>query len=263
MVTVVSLHAHPDDETLFTGGTLAMLAAAGHRVVLVTATDGAAGLAATALQSGLGERRLAELDAAAAALGVSRVVNLGYADSGYPTTSGDPRSFAAQDPDRPAARLADLLREEGADALTSYDPRGGYGHHDHRMVHLVAARAARLAGVRCVLEATVDRALISAAVRLGRKVPGLLDRNATDVLQGAFAPRTQITHRIDVRSQLAAKRAALAAHASQSTSDEGSRTAHLLLRLPPPLFARVMGAEWFIDRRLPPGRRSDLSASLR
>lgn len=263
MATLVSFHAHPDDETLFTGGTLAGLAAAGHRVVLVTATDGGLGMACRELSAGLGARRLAELDAAAAALGVARTVNLGYADSGYPQPTGGPDSFAAQDPDRVAARLAGLLAEESADALTSYDANGGYGHVDHRMVHVVGARAARLAGVRCVLEATVDRALIATVVRIGSLVPGLLDRNAKDALRGAFAPRSQITHRVDVRAHLAAKRAALRAHASQATSDQGSRTAGLLLRLPAPLFSRAMGTEWFVDRRLPAGSRQDVFASLR
>ncbi len=262
MATLVSFHAHPDDETLFTGGTLATLAAAGHRVVLVTATDGALGLASSEYGDDLGARRLAELAGAARALGVARTVNLGYADSGYPLPMGGPHSFARQDPDGPAAELARLLTEERADALTVYDPRGGYGHVDHRMVYLVGRRAARLAGVRCVLEATVDRALIAAAVRIGSRLPGLLDRNAGDVLRGAFAPRSQITHRVDVRAQLDAKRAALLAHASQASADEGSRTAGLLLRLPRPVFARVMGTEWFVDRRLPAGARQDVFASL-
>ncbi len=261
--TLVSFHAHPDDETLFTGGTLARAAQEGHRVVLVTATDGGQGLAASDLKDALGSRRLAELEAAAAALGIARTVNLGYPDSGFPVVSSDPRVFARQDPDVAARALTDVLREENADALTIYDPLGGYGHADHRQVFVVGRRAARSAGIRCVLEATVDRDLIARAVRVGSRIPGLLDPNSSAVLEGAFTPRARLTHRVDVRAQLAAKRAALAAHASQASSDGSARTASLLLRLPAPLFARVMGTEWFVDRSLSPGRRDDVFASLR
>src|SRR4051794_38030220 len=81
--TLVSFHAHPDDEALLTGGTLARAAAEGHRVVLVTATDGDAGLATPSGQGiSLGQRRLAELQAAADALGCARIVHLGFLDSG-------------------------------------------------------------------------------------------------------------------------------------------------------------------------------------
>lgn len=259
--TLVSFHAHPDDETLFTGGSLALAAAQGHRVVLVTATDGALGATSADLQPDLGARRLAELEAAATALGVARTVNLGYPDSGFPVASSDPVVFARLDPDAPAIRLAQVLRAERADALTIYDPLGGYGHPDHRQVYLVGRRAARLAGVGCVLEATVDRHLIATAVRVGRLIPGLLDPNSAAVLAGAFTARSTITHAVDVRSQLAAKRAALQAHASQAAGD-GARTVGLLARLPEPVFARVLGTEWFVDRRLSPGRRQDLFASL-
>src|SRR6195952_227274 len=80
---LVSFHAHPDDEALLTGGSLARAAAEGHRVVLVVATDGEGGLPSASTASDLGRRRAAELDAAAAALGCARVVRLGLPDSGW------------------------------------------------------------------------------------------------------------------------------------------------------------------------------------
>ena len=82
--TVVFFHAHPDDEALLTSGTMAKLAAQGHRVVLVVATAGEGGLAADHLRGDgqLGMRRRAELGASAAAVGVRRLELLGYADSG-------------------------------------------------------------------------------------------------------------------------------------------------------------------------------------
>jgi len=83
MATVVAFHAHPDDEVLLTGGTLARLAAEGHRVVIAVATDGIMGPATgPGIWSGTRDR-LAELRASAAQLGAARVVHLGYADSGY------------------------------------------------------------------------------------------------------------------------------------------------------------------------------------
>src|SRR6185503_18158817 len=82
--TLLAFHAHPDDEALLTSGTLARAAAEGHRVVVVVATDGDLGLAADAYSGdgGLGARRLDELRLSASALGVARLVYLGYADSG-------------------------------------------------------------------------------------------------------------------------------------------------------------------------------------
>ena len=102
MATVVAFHAHPDDEVLLTGGTLARLAAEGHRTVVVVACCG--GLGADP------ETRLAELRVSAARLSVARVVHLGYADSGhgpvlYPDPPGQVR-FARADPDEAAGKLA-------------------------------------------------------------------------------------------------------------------------------------------------------------
>ncbi|MBO0820510.1 MAG: PIG-L family deacetylase, partial [Nocardiopsaceae bacterium] len=149
MATVIVFHAHPDDEVLLTGGTIAMLAAQGHRVVVVMACDGAV----TAPNG-----RLDEFRVSAGVLGAARAEYLGYADSGhgallYPDPPGRVR-FVRADPDEAAARLAALIREEDASLLLSYDARGGYGHRDHVKVHEVGTRAAELTGVR-VLEATV------------------------------------------------------------------------------------------------------------
>ena len=167
MATVVAFHAHPDDEVLLTGGTLARLAAEGHRTVVVVACCGGLGRGVLADP----ETRLAELRASAARLGVARVVHLGYADSGhgpvlYPDPPGQVR-FARADPDEAAGKLAALLREEGADLLLSYDPQGQYGHRDHVMVHRVGARAATLAGPVRVLEGTAPRETGCRAVHPG------------------------------------------------------------------------------------------------
>src|SRR5215472_2449651 len=145
MATIVAFHAHPGDEVLLTGGTIARLAAEGHRVVIVTATNG---------EIWPGEhqgRRLEELRASAAILGADKAVHLAYADSGHgPVLFDDPPGrtrFARADVAEAAVKLAALLAAERADLLLSYDPQGGCGHRDHVRVHQVGARAAELAGV--------------------------------------------------------------------------------------------------------------------
>jgi len=248
--TLVAFHAHPDDEALFTGGTLARCSAEGHRVVVVVATSGERGLTSGAAPAGgLGAVRAAELDRAAAALGVARVVNLGYADSGLDRPAvPPPGSFCAAPVDEAAARLRAVLDEERPDVLTVYDEAGGYGHRDHvrvREVGLVAAAAA--ASRPRVLEATVDRDALLRGVRLLNRVrirPGGV--RAAD-LGAAFRPRSQITHVLDVRRYVRAKQAALAAHASQTSGGQDVRTVSLLARLPWPLSRAVLGREWFVE----------------
>lgn len=261
---MVSFHAHPDDEALLTGGTLARAAAEGHRVVLVTATNGEAGLAAD--QHDLGEQRLAELHRAAAALGCARVVTLGYPDSGSrsPVPARSPLPFALLDTEEPAQRLAALLRAERADVLTVYDENGGYGHPDHVQVHRVGIRAARLAGTPVVLEATVERGRLRRVAALLRWVPLASRLVPPSRFASAYLDRDELTHEVDVRAHLAAKRAALAAHASQSQG-AAVRTLALLLRLPAPLFGRVLGREWFreLGREHRDPLLDDVFASLR
>ncbi|MBV9934462.1 MAG: PIG-L family deacetylase, partial [Actinobacteria bacterium] len=126
MATAVFFHAHPDDEAIATGGTMAKAAAAGHRVVLVTATKGEHGEVAEGfLEPGeaLWERRVREVKAAADILGVHRNEFLGYVDSGMMDTpeNNAAESFWQADIDEAGERLAKILREEHADVLTIYD----------------------------------------------------------------------------------------------------------------------------------------------
>lgn len=264
--TLVSFHAHPDDEALLTGGTLARAAADGHRVVLVTATAGEAGLSDDGMRRGasLEAQRRRELAEAAGALGCARWEVLGYADSGYGPGAPEAGGFATLDIEEPAQRLAAILRAERADALTVYDERGGYGHLDHVQVHRVGIRAAEMAGTPLVLEATIDRQLIFRVSSVLRWVPGVRRLLPPDHFASAFVPRWELTHRVDVRPHLAAKRAALAAHRSQQGGGGSVRTVALLLRLPGPLLGPALGREWFRERGRQPGRLlDDLFESLR
>lgn len=261
----MSFHAHPDDEALLMGGTLARLAAEGHRVVLAVATDGEAGAASLEYRQDLAAHRRDELDRSAEALGCARVVRFGFRDSGWSRSSAPGSgTFSSLPATEATARLAELLLEEQADALTVYDPAGGYGHPDHKQVHTVGLRAAHLAGTPLVLEATIDRTLIRRLIRLIEAVPGILpDVHAADFAT-AYTAREYLTHRIDVRAYAEAKRRSFEAHASQATSDDDARTLALLLKLPPWLFRQALGHEWFVEHGRSPGGRlcDDLFASL-
>ncbi len=251
--TVVFFHAHPDDEALLTSGTMAKLAAAGHRVVLIVATAGEAGLAATEFRADgqLGALRRRELERSAAALRVHRTEVLGYADSGLaehptpPPPAGRPPRLADADTGEVAARVAEILTQERADVLTTYDARGGYGHPDHLAVHAVGGAAAQLAGTPVLLQATVPRdRLLSAARLINRLLPRSRRVDLTP-WRSAYSASAEITHCIDVRAQHRQRRASMRAHASQATADGGPRTLGVFVRLPGPLFRLAFGREWF------------------
>ena len=264
--TLVSFHAHPDDESFLTGGTLARAAAEGHRVVLVTATDGGRGLASADDGTGavLAARRREELHAAAEALGCARVVLLGYHDSGLSPDPADRSAFANADPEEASAKLAAILREEQADALTIYDTRGGYGHPDHIQVHRIGTMAATLAGTPLVLEATLDGDLVQRMLRLLRLVRSPFRTAAPLGGDDVYTARRLITHRVDVSDHLPAKRRAMTAHASQQRANGQLRMLTRFLRLPRPVFALVFGREWFVEPgRKPQPLQDDIFASLR
>lgn len=245
MATLVAFHAHPDDEALLTGGTLARAAAEGHRVVIVVATD-----SMVAADEGQ-PRRMAELRASAQVLGAHRVEHLGYADSGHgPVLYPDPpdrQRFARADVEEAAGRLARLLREENADLLLSYDVNGGYRHRDHVKVHVVAKRAAEMAGGVRVLEATMPRDLVVRVGTVLRKLRLPLRYDPED-LATAYSPSSAITHRIPVRRFAAQKQAALAMHRSQVYgSGRMSAIMRVLVRVPSGVFGLLFGYEWFIE----------------
>ncbi len=263
--TVVSFHAHPDDEALLTAGTLARATNDGHRVVLVVATAGEAGLATPDEIADLAERRTRELAASAQALGIARVEVLGYPDSGWGQRSSAGPTFSDLAPEVAAGRLARILREEQAHVLTTYDAAGGYGHADHLQVHRVGRLAAELAETPVVLEATLDRRLIDRVVRILRQASRVLPMPELPDTSQAFTAHADLTHEVDVRAHLDAKLASLRAHATQADGGDRPRTLAFLLRLPRPLARRVLGREWFreVGRRPGADLEDDIFASLR
>lgn len=256
--SLVCLHAHPDDEALLTAGTLARAAAGGHRVTLVVATDGEAGLAADGPGRALAERRVQELENSAAALGVHRIVRLGYPDSGL---ASEHPGFARVPVAEAAARLGQVLAEERADLLLGYDANGGYGHPDHVQVHRVARAAAEQTGIR-LLEATVDRTALVRALSLVYKAKLAPPDFAPERMQQAYTARADLTHKVDVRRFLDQKRASMRAHASQAAGGGDTRTLAFCLKLPRPLYRLAFGSEWFVEvgGRAGPPLRDDIFA---
>jgi len=153
-LTLMTVHAHPDDETIGTGGAMAKAVADGQRVVLVTCTRGEQGeivvkeMDTPDNHRRLGELRAAELEAAMGELGVTEWENLGYRDSDMMGRDGnrDPRTFWQADLDEAAGRLTWLVRRYRPDVMTTYNSFGGYGHPDHIRTHDVAIRAYARAG---------------------------------------------------------------------------------------------------------------------
>ena len=247
VATLVCFHAHPDDEAIATGGTMAKAAAAGHRVVLVLATRGEEGEQVPGVVPDgdeLGAWRERETRDSAALLGCHRVVFLGYRDSGMAGAPENdaPDSFWQADGFEAARRLAGILATEGADVLTIYDSHGGYGHPDHVAVHRVGTRAAELAGTPRVYWATMNRDQVREMVAAAERAGTPVDAERTERVDSEEfgLPDAEITHAVDVRGVLDRKRAAMAAHASQIPPDS------FFLALGEEDFAAAFGTEWFV-----------------
>jgi LmbE family N-acetylglucosaminyl deacetylase len=260
MATVVTFHAHPDDECIATGGVMRKAYEEGHRVVLVVATRGEHGeIVEGVLSEGeqLWERRVLETHASAEILGAQRVVFLDYVDSGMmgEETNGAPGSFWTAPVEEAAEKLAAVLREENADVLTVYDDFGGYGHPDHIQVHRVGMRAAELAGTPRVYQNTMNadhmRRGMEAAAEAGVPVPEF----DPDAVFGK--PESMITAAVDVTPYLEHKRRAMRAHASQISEQS------FFLSIPDEGFRYAFGTEWFIREGRGPGiTENDLLTGL-
>ena len=264
MATLVTFHAHPDDECITVGGVMRKAYEEGHRVVLVVATQGEHG----EVQEGfltegetLRERRIAETHAAAGILGAQRVEFLGYTDSGM---MGEPEndaegSFWTAPVEEAAEKLAAILREENADVLTIYDDNGGYGHPDHIQVHRVGVRAAELAGTPRVYQATQNRDEIRRGVEAAQAEGADLGDFGEDLefLSTIGKPEAELTAKVDVTAYLEHKRQAMRAHASQIAEDSW------FLAQSEEAFRFQFGTEWFIREGQGPGiTEKDLLAGL-
>lgn len=264
MATLVSFHAHPDDESIACGGVMRKAADEGHRVVLVVGTRGENGEVPDGfLDDGeeLWQRRVLETEAAAKILGVQRVEFLGYVDSGMmgTETNDAPGSFWTAPVEDAAEQLAAILRTEQADVLTCYDDNGQYGHPDHIQVHRVGMRAAELAGTPRVYQATINRDHMLRGMKAFAEQNADANVEMPDI-EGADnfgKPESEITAAVDVLAYVDTKRAAMRAHASQISEQS------FFLTMPDEAFGHAFGTEWFIRVGQGPGiTETDLLAGL-
>jgi N-acetyl-1-D-myo-inositol-2-amino-2-deoxy-alpha-D-glucopyranoside deacetylase len=224
--SLLLLHAHPDDESIGTGATMARYAADGARVTLVTCTLGELGEVippdlAHLLPDELGQHRIGELNRACAALGVADHRFLGgqgrYRDSGMMglPDNDDPRCFWQANVADAAQVLADIIIEVAADVIVTYDANGFYGHPDHIQAHRVAWRAWELTGQRAKFYATaMPRSVLEQAAELPADS---WFRRVTDMT--VATPDDQVTTEIDAIKYLDVKIAAMRAHETQITVD--------------------------------------------
>jgi LmbE family N-acetylglucosaminyl deacetylase len=264
MATLVSFHAHPDDECIACGGVIRKASDEGHRVVLVVATRGEQGEIPEGLLADgeeLWQRRVTETLASAEILGAQRTEFLGYRDSGMMGTpaNDEPGSFWTAPVEEAAGKLAALLREEKADVLTCYDDHGGYGHPDHIQVHRVGLRAAGLAGTGRVYQSTINRDHILRVRKAFAEQSAAAGVDMPDVeeQQDFGLPESLITAAVDVTPYVKAKRDAMRAHASQISEES------FFLAMPDDAFRYAFGTEWFIRAGQGPGiTETDLLAGL-
>ncbi len=284
-LTLMIVHAHPDDEVIGSGGTFARYGEAGVRTVLVTATLGEEGeivvpdLDTPEIRVRLADVRREELRRATAILGIRHQDFLGYRDSGMAGTPANehPASFNQADLAEATGRLVRLVRSYRPQVLVSYNEQGGYGHPDHIACHKVtlAAFDAAADGARYPdagpAWATLKLYEINRPRELTRRVweqmreRGLktpLDNPDYDINRYTV-PDERITTRIDVGTYMGRKRDALLAHRTQIAADGP------FLAMPEDIARPWFGVEYFTLLKarvpLPPhaGYEDDLFAGIR
>jgi N-acetyl-1-D-myo-inositol-2-amino-2-deoxy-alpha-D-glucopyranoside deacetylase len=224
MGTLLLVHAHPDDESISTGGVMMKAKAHGHRVVLVTATRGEVGeiynMDEPSSRPRLGEIRTEELKAAGEILGVDRIEFLGYRDSGMVDTADnkDPRSFHQAPLEDAAAKVAVVIRDERPDVVVTYAEDGVYGHPDHIKAHFVTNAALDLLeregwAPRKLYYTAIPRSMMEAFIS---QMPEEAQRAQNTNMRIAGTPDELVTTRVDVHDYVDQKRKAFAAHVSQN-----------------------------------------------
>ncbi len=281
-LTLMAVHAHPDDEATSTGGVLARYAAEGVTTVLVTCTNGALGDSGSVRPGEADHRtedvvaaRAAELAASCRILGVTHSHQLGYLDSGMAgwAQNDAPGSFWTTPVDEAAARLGALIEQHRPDVVLTYDAQGFYGHPDHIQAHRVTLAALDRVGSPAKLYFTTVRSSSMALFRrrmkeAGEQFPGTdqpapdrpadgqpaqgdqpnADQPAPDDGPAFGVPDDQVGADIDCTAFAQAKYDSLAAHASQVENI-------FFLKLPVPVFTELMGHEEFVRER--PARTDD------
>ena len=262
-LTFLAVHAHPDDEASSTGGLYRLLANQGVRTVLVCCTNGECGDGPDGAKPDADHHdgdevaavRAIELDNAVEVLGISRLVRLGYRDSGmkgWPQNS-DPESFWATPVSVAAEKLAAVLREERPQVIMTYNEYGFYGHPDHIQAHLITLAAIKLLDYEPTLyyNAIPDSVMVRFRERWEQEDR---EQKAADAAKGLVrepepaneedeipmgTPDADISAAIDISDVADAKFDALAAHQSQIADS-------FWMKMGREQFKKVMGTEWFI-----------------
>jgi len=241
------VHAHPDDEALFGAGSARHYANRGARVTLITCTQGQLGLDSAARAGedpchddlATASTRAGELVRAAALLGFSRVVTLGYRDSGMAgwPQNAHPEAFVNADVEAAARTLGALFDEVDARVVVTYDESGFYGHPDHVMANTVTRRAVELSStVERLYYPVVPRDVLHDFVEGARGLGVFLP--AWVVEAGTHVDADSVATTMQVRPYAGVKQRAMATHASQV--DNGD-----LVGMPEELFALLFGTEYF------------------
>ncbi len=272
-LTLMAVHAHPDDEASSTGGVLAKYADEGIRTVVVTCTNGEFGDSPGGVKPGqdghdeqaVAQIRIGELRESCKHLGVSDLELLGYHDSGMPDWEykDRPDAFCNAPLSEVSGRIGALIEQFRPQVVITYDDKGAYQHPDHVHAARCAIAAVEATGIPDKLYLTAMRRsdwreLWEALRERGVEVPDFRNIDEQMLRQMEEAER-RITTNVDIRPVLDRKRAALLAHASQIRESWFSK-------IPPDLAVRVFGRESFIrasDTTGAPVPEDDLFAGIR
>ncbi|MEU4516841.1 PIG-L family deacetylase [Nonomuraea wenchangensis] len=269
-LTLMVVHAHPDDECLSTGGILARYTEEGVRTVLVTCTNGEQGDGDGGVKPGedghddaaVAARRLAELRESVAHLGIDHLELLGYRDSGMDGWAGNghPDAFANVPVEEAAGRLAALIERYRPQVVVTYDETGGggYGHPDHVQTHRITAAAVESTGIPDKFYYTaMPRSAMKQMFELMRDSG--MDMGDFELTDEFGTPDERVTTIVDVAPYTARKLKALRAHESQGENI-------FLLRMPEETQQRAFSHEAFervLSKVRTPSHEEDLFTGLR
>jgi LmbE family N-acetylglucosaminyl deacetylase len=272
-LTMMAIHAHPDDEASSTGGVLATYSAQGIRTVVVTCTNGEFGDAPGGIKPGqdghdeqaVAQQRLAELRKSCEILGVTNLELLGYHDSGMPDWDYKelPDAFCNVPLDTVSGRITELIEQYRPQVLITYDDKGPYQHPDHVHASRAAQQAFAESGIPAKLylsamRGSVWKQVFDALREAGEEVPDWEDADP-EAARMAAESEARITTTVDIRPVLSRKRDALFAHSSQIQDSFFSK-------LPESVAEVAFGQETFIRAEDSTGTavpEDDLFAGLR
>ncbi|MBB6347360.1 PIG-L family deacetylase [Nonomuraea muscovyensis] len=234
---LLAVHAHPDDEAIWTGGTLARYADEGARTAVVTCTWAQ------------GTTRAAELEGSLSILGAGRPRLLGYADARKAESAPGAPRFVDVPLDEAVGRLVEHIRQFRPDVVLTYDGFGSYGHPDHVHAHRVTLAAVEAAGYdqlypgtgepwrpRAVYLSTIPRSVVTSHWKAVFGSPPAPDQTLPGV------PDEQVTTHLDVGRWAERKWAAMLAHESEV---ERGASMTLLTALPEQARAQMLANEWY------------------